>query len=134
MRGGGLVSVLDAQSLFFFLKENWICATTRHHAEPNINMLLTRNLPFDSDVRQWSHPLMIPLHCLWAKSNNKTRDQFECDVSWFRFCFDFVRSHAGCGPLHKQEYKDTKKQIMRLSFETGWEGRGGELGFQCQKI
>ena len=77
---------------------------------------------------------MIPLHCLWAKSNNKTRDQFECDVSWFRFCFDFVRSHAGCGPLHKQEYKDTKKQIMRLSFEIGWEGGGGELGFQCQKI
>ena len=38
---GGLASVLDVQSLFFF-KENWICAVTRHHAEPNINMLLTR--------------------------------------------------------------------------------------------
>ena len=70
---------------------------------------------------------MIPLHCLWAKSNNRTRDQFECDVSWFRFCFDFVRSHAGRGPLHKQEYKDTKKQIMRLSFEIGWEGGGISL-------
>ena len=48
----------------FFIKENWICAVTRLHAEPNINMLLTRNLPSDSDVRQGSHPLMMTLHCL----------------------------------------------------------------------
>ena len=26
---------------------------------------------------------MIPLHCLWAKSNNVMRDQFECDVLGF---------------------------------------------------
>ena len=40
--------------------------------------------------------LIIPLHCLWAKSNNKTRGQFECDVTLllFCFCFDFVHSHA----------------------------------------
>ena len=50
--GWELASVLDVQSLFFFIKENWICAMTRHHAEPNINMLLTRNPPFDSDVWQ----------------------------------------------------------------------------------
>ena len=49
--------------------------------------LLTRNLPFDSDVREWSHPLMISLHCLWAKSNNRTRGQFECDVTFF---FNFL--------------------------------------------
>ena len=42
---------------------------------------------FNSDVRQWSHPLMIPLHCLWAKSNNKTRAQFECDMILFLFWF-----------------------------------------------
>ena len=28
---------------------------TRHHAESNINILLTRNLPIDSGARQWSH-------------------------------------------------------------------------------
>ena len=39
---------------------------------------------------------MIPLHCLWAKSNNRTRGHFECDVTWFCFYFDFVRSHARC--------------------------------------
>ena len=94
--GGGLTSVLDVQSLFFFIKENWICATTRHHAEPN-NILLTRNLPFESDVRQRSHTLMIPLHCLWAKSKNRTRGQFECDVTWFCFCFDFVHSRERYG-------------------------------------
>ena len=48
----GLASVLDVQSLFFYIKENWICAMTRYHAKPNINILLSRNLPFDSDVRQ----------------------------------------------------------------------------------
>ena len=84
--GGRLASVMDVQSLSFFIKENWICATTRHHAEPNINILLTRNLPFDSDFRKWSHPSMIPLHCLWAKSNKRTLGQFESDVTWFCFC------------------------------------------------
>ena len=40
---------------------------------------------------------MIPLHCLWAESNNRTCGQFECDVTWFYFCFEFVCSHARCG-------------------------------------
>ena len=50
--GGGLGSALDVQSLVFFIKENWICAMTRHHVEPNINILLKKNLPFDSAVSQ----------------------------------------------------------------------------------
>ena len=71
-------------SFFLFLiKENWICTMNRHHAEPNINISLTKKFPFDSDFRHWSHPLMIPLHWLWAKSNNRIRDQFECDMTWF---------------------------------------------------
>ena len=39
VRGGerGLASVLDV--FIFFVKENWICGMTRHHAEPNINIL-----------------------------------------------------------------------------------------------
>ena len=47
--------------------------------------LLARNFPFDSDVRQLSHPLVISLYCLWAEPNNTTRRQFECDVTWFCF-------------------------------------------------
>ena len=88
------VSECSRRPIFhFFIKENWICAETRHHAEPNINTLFTRNLPCDSDVRQWSHPLMIPLQ---ANLNNGTRAQFECDVTWFCFCFGYVRSNARC--------------------------------------
>ena len=70
---------------------------TRHHAKPNINVLLTRNLPLDSDIRQQSYPLMIPLHCLLVKLNNRMHSQFEYDVTYFCFCFDFVHSHAQFG-------------------------------------
>ena len=95
---GEVASVLDVQSLFTFIKENWICTMTRHHAESNINILLTGNLPRDSGVRQRSHPLMTPTHCLWTELNNRTRGQFECNVTWFCFGFHFVRSRArrGC--------------------------------------
>ena len=61
-----------------------------------IPVLFTRNLPIHSGVSQLSHPLIIPLHCLWAKSNNRTCGQSECDVTWLCFCFYFVRSHARC--------------------------------------
>ena len=58
--------------------------------------LLTLRSDSDSDVRQWSHPLMIRL---WTKLNNRTRGQVECDVTFccvFLFLFDFVHSHARC--------------------------------------
>ena len=67
-------------SNLFFIKESWIWAMIRHHAN---NILLTRNLPFYFDVRRWSHPLMISLHCWWTKSNNRMRGQFEYDVTIF---------------------------------------------------
>ena len=80
--GGGLAIV----------PENWICAMTRHHVESNISILLTRNLPFDSDVRQWSYPLIIPLHVCGL---NRTIERVvNLNVTWL--CFDFVRSHARC--------------------------------------
>ena len=31
---------------------------------------------------------------LFNNLSQRTRDQFECDVTWFCFCFD---SHARCG-------------------------------------
>ena len=79
----GWVSECSGHPTFFFIKENWICAMTRHHAEPNINILLTRNVPFGSSVRQWSHPLMIPMCCLWAKSNN-------LNLTWLGFVFVLI--------------------------------------------
>ena len=37
------------------------------------------------------------MHCLWANSDNRAHGPFECIVTWFCFCFDFVRSNAWCG-------------------------------------
>ena len=96
-RRGWVVSHCSGRAIFnFFTEENWICTMTRHHAEPNINILLPTNLSFDYDIRQWTHPLVILLCCFWAKLNCRTCDQFECDVTWFCFHFDFVCSHAWC--------------------------------------
>ena len=51
---GRVVSVLNVQ--FFLKKENWICAMTWDYAASNINILinilLTRNFPIVSGVRQ----------------------------------------------------------------------------------
>ena len=39
-RGGGCVSECSGRPIFiYFIKENWVCAMTRHHAEPNINII-----------------------------------------------------------------------------------------------
>ena len=93
--GEGVSNCSGRSILIFFIKENWICTMSRYHAN---NIVLARNLPFGSDVKEWSHPLMISLHCLWAKSNNRTRGKFEYGVALFIiFLFDFVYSHARCG-------------------------------------
>ena len=57
------MSVVDVESFFNINKENRICAMTRYHVRPNTNILLTRNLSFDSGGKQSSHPLMTLLHC-----------------------------------------------------------------------
>ena len=78
----------------FFIKENWIWAMTRHHAN---NILLTRNLPFDSDVRQWNHPKWY--HCIVCWLNWTTGRLVSLNVMWLYFLFflfDFVHSHARC--------------------------------------
>ena len=47
--GGELASVLEVH---FFMKEGWICAIKRYHIKPNVDIILTRNLPFGSDITQ----------------------------------------------------------------------------------
>ena len=62
---------------------------------------------------------MIPLHYLRAKS--KMCGQFEFDLIWFCYWFDFVRSHARCGccsivsllfqVVQKKKKKKKKKKV-----------------------
>ena len=76
---------------------------------------------------------MISSHCLWAKLNNRTRGQFECDLTWFCFCFDFFRSHTlyGCCTLICLRFQVV--QIKQVDFKlstlmclnVGMEGVGG---------
>ena len=60
---GGLQVSWTSNLRFFFIKENWICAMTRYHAEPNINILLTKtfllNLTSESEV----------IHCIVCELN-----------------------------------------------------------------
>ena len=124
--GGVLASVLNVQSLFFYQRK-----LDLHHDQTTYwdkHIFLTINLPFDSDVRQWNHPFMIPLHWWWAKSNNRTRSHFECDVTWFCFCFDFVHSHARCrccfivcfqvGQIKQPDCKMSTKNVNNYKWKT----------------
>ena len=78
--GGGLASVLEVH---LFMKGDWICAIRRYHTKTNVDVILTWNLPFGSDVTQWSYPLVILLHCLWA-------------VTWLGFVFLFCICSFAC--------------------------------------
>ena len=56
-RGVGDSECFEHPIFIFFVKENWVCAMTRHHAGSNIDILLTRNLPIDSVLyRGWLGP------------------------------------------------------------------------------
>ena len=48
-KGWGVSKCSGSPIFMFFIKENWICPMIRQHAN---NILLARNLPFDSDLRQ----------------------------------------------------------------------------------
>ena len=108
---------------------------TRHYAESNINILLTRNLPTDSCVRQWNHLLMIPLHCLWAKSNNRKHGQFECDDTWIWmiwFCWFTCTVHllfSGFLDRVGGWVGDRGDGSFRKDFEIKWTVGGGSWKF-----
>ena len=87
-RGWG-VSECSGRPIFilFLLKKIGFAPWPDIHAEPNINILLTKNCPFGYGVRQWSHSLMIPLHCLWDKSNTWSIWMWrDLVLFWFWFC------------------------------------------------
>ena len=70
---------------------------TRHHTEQKINILLTRNLCFEYDVRQWSHPLMIS-YCTACGINRTIEREVNLNATcllllliWFRLIICTVR-------------------------------------------
>ena len=101
----------------YFIKENWICAINRHYAT---NIWLARNLPFGPDITQGSHPLMIPLHCLRDKSNNRTRNQFEYDVALVFFVFVWFRSFTCTMQLlfHSLRFQDRQIKLVECKIST----------------
>ena len=92
--GWGLASVLDVQYLFFLLKKIGFFTMTWHYADPNINILLTRNL----FLSLTSDSEAIIYHGIVCGLNRTTERVVNLNVTWlgFCFCFDFVRSHARC--------------------------------------
>ena len=111
IEGWGVSECSGSPIFIFFIKENWICVMTSHHAEPNINILLTRNLLFDSYVRQWSHPL----HCLWAKLNDRMRGRFRLFTCTVRLLFHGLSTLSSCG--NKTGWLQTE-----YSFVPKWRG------------
>ena len=117
----------------FFIKENWICAMTRHHAKSNINILLTRNFPIDFGVRQWSHLFMISLH--FCGLNRTIEPAVNLNVAWlgFVFVFDLVRSHTRCGCCPIVCWREEGGDV-RLKFDVQGQGDGKILNEDGQGV
>ena len=73
--------------------------------------------------------IMIPLHCLCAKSNYRASGQFECDMTLFLlFMFWFLHSHARCGfcfivclsfqdvQIKRVDYKMSTKNVNNFKY------------------
>ena len=72
----------------FFIKENWVCAITRHYVELHINILLTRNLPIESvsdseTIPQW-------YHCIVCGLNRTMEHVVNLNVTWLGFVFVLI--------------------------------------------
>ena len=77
---------------------------------------------------------MIPLHCLWGKSNNRTRGQLDCDANWLCFCFDFVLSHALCGCYSIVCWKRWREEWGCLKLNVQVQGGGKILDVDGQGL
>ena len=94
---------------------------TRHHTEQKINVLLTRNLCFEYDVRQWSHPLMIS-YCTACGINRTIEREVNLNATcllllliWFRLIICTVRLLVRS--LFKFSSCEKKKQIARWALK-----------------
>ena len=65
----------------------------------------------------------------WTSS----RGQFECDVIWFCFYFEFVRSHARCGCCSIVCYRGCVCGGVRLKLDVKGQGAGTILDLDGQE-
>ena len=87
-RGSWIVSVNSGRPVFIFLL-NKIGFTP--WSDIILIMYYWQEIVLLTLMSDWNHLSITPLHCLWAKSNNRKR-------GWlFFFAPDFVHSHARCG-------------------------------------
>ena len=109
-RGWGVKECSGRQILTFLLKKIEFAPWPDIKLSQRLIYYWQEIFVFDSDVRQRSHTLMIPLHCLWAKSNNRTRG---CDVTlflfWFRSCTCKERLHYNINKLLLEMKTDLKE-------------------------
>ena len=83
----GGVSICPGRSsdvFIFFIDKNWIWTMTRDHSN---NILLTRNLPFDSDVGE---AILYLYHCIVCGLNRTIERVVNLNVTWLCFCFVFA--------------------------------------------
>lgn len=85
---GGLgVSECSGRLIFVFfliIKIGWL------------DIMLSETVIYHWQEMKWSHPFMRSLDCLWVKSNKRMRGVFECNVTWYCFCFGYICSYARC--------------------------------------
>ena len=115
-------------NLCFFFKENWICAMTRHHAN---TILLARNLTFDSDVKQWCHPLMIP--CVVFGLNRTIERVVNLNMMTLVFFFVFF-CFISFIHMHSAVVFDSLFTFSGYGNKTGWLENDQKKTFFQQKI
>ena len=107
-------------TFIFFIKENWICAMTRH-AEPDINILLTRNLPFDSIMSDSE-----AIHCIVCGLNRTRECVVNLNVTWLGFAFvliSFVHMYGAVVQVVqiKQVYYKLSTPVPKCQTANFWE-------------
>ena len=87
--------VFLTSNLYFFLLKKIGFAPWPDIMLSQTLILLTKNLLFDTDARQWSHPLMIPLHVCGI--NRTVEPVVNLNMTWLAFVFvliSFVHMHS----------------------------------------
>ena len=97
--GRGVRECFRCPILIFFIKKNWIWAMTKHHAQSNINILLTRNL-LHFTLTLDSEAILYSYHCIVCGINRTMDRVVSFNVTWLSFVFVLIlfvhNTRCGC--------------------------------------